>query len=90
MNNETRILCGYRFSIGTRIEPDREADGRVRECMPQSCYAKAGEKRLNGHGRGPFCRFSVTGLPSTPGVYALTVGGDVVYIGKAWLKVEAG
>ena len=83
MSHETRILCGYRFGIGTRIEPEREANGRVRKCMPQARYAKAGEKRLNRHGSGPFCRFSIRGLPPTPGVYALMVGGEVVYIGKA-------
>jgi excinuclease UvrABC nuclease subunit len=37
---------------------------------------------LNKHGIGPFCRFVLRGLPINPGVYALTVNGDEVYVGK--------
>lgn len=51
--------------------------------MPQDRYTKAATTPLNPSGAGPFCRFKVTGLPSSSGVYVVTVDGGVVYVGRA-------
>ena len=50
--------------------------------LPQSNYAKRSTKRLNRHGRGPFCRFKTRCLPHVRGVYALAVDDEVMYAGK--------
>ena len=76
-------LCGRDFAWVTEVELDAGPDGRPLEFMPQKDYAKAEEKPLNRHGRGPFCRFSVPGLPECPGLYAVTVDRRLAYVGIA-------
>ena len=83
MSNESHILRGVRFTMRTPIRPEKAVNGQIRQFMPQTRYAKAGAKRLNRHGGGPFCRFAVTGLPRIFGVYALTIEGEAAYVGKA-------
>ena len=82
MSNESHVLCGYRFTMRTPIRPEKASNGRIRQFMPQTRYAEAGAKRLNRHGGGPFCRFSVTEFPRNFGVYALTIEGEAAYVGK--------
>lgn len=74
-------LGGRSFRRAGSIEPVREPGGAIREDLPQGRYANTGGLGLNAHGDGPFCEFSVPGLPAAPGVYAVTVGGAVVYVG---------
>ena len=74
-------LGGRAFRRAGAIEPVREPGGAIREDLPQGRYANTGGLGLNAHGGGPFCEFSVPGLPAAPGVYAVTVGGAVVYVG---------
>jgi len=77
-----RSFAGLEFEpIGT-VQPEREADGTVREFMPQSRYAKASTVSLNPNGAGPFCRFSIAYGLHESGVYVLTLDGDPVYAGK--------
>ena len=76
-------LLDYVFVHAAVIEPERDADGTPREFMPQSQYRLAETKPLNRHGAGPFCRFSLKGLPMSPGIYALTISSELVYIGIA-------
>lgn len=76
-------LCGHSFVWTAKITPDTGADGQPIECMPQANYAKANEKPLNKHGHGPFCRFSIPGLPAASGLYAVTVDRRLAYVGIA-------
>ena len=76
-------LCGHDFEWVAEIAPDTGSNGQPVEYMPQQNYAKAKEKPLNKHGRGPFCRFSIPGLPKDPGLYAVTVGRQLAYVGIA-------
>lgn len=50
--------------------------------MPQDRYANAQQLQLNPHGHGPFCRFELPRLPASAGVYAISVGPEVVYVGE--------
>ena len=75
-------LCGRDFAWITEVELDAGPDGRPMEFMPQKDYAKSDEK-LNRHGHGPFCRFSVPDLPACPGLYAVTVDRRLAYVGIA-------
>lgn len=80
---DTLTLGGRSFRHVARISPDAGPDGEPLEDMPQRRYYAAASTRLNRHGYGPFCRFSVVGLPAAPGVYALTVAQQLAYIGIA-------
>ena len=79
----TLTLGGHDFEWIAEIAPDAAPNGEPLEYMPQERYAKAKEKPLNKHGYGPFCRFSIPGLPTRPGLYAVTVARRLVYVGIA-------
>lgn len=83
MPDDTLILGGKTFRYVARISPDAGSDGKPLELMPQDRYHAAASTPLNPHGGGPFCRFSVPGLPAAPGVYAVTVERQLTYIGMA-------
>ena len=93
---DTLSLGGRTFRRAGAIEPVREPNGAIREDMPQSRYANTRGVGLNAHGGGPFCEFSVPGLPSASGVYAVTVAGAVVYVGisvdirRRWSRMDYG
>jgi hypothetical protein len=69
------------FVLVGSLELERDEDGRPRELLPQSLYAKAATKPLNRHGAGPFCRFRLAEPPTSAGVYVLTENRDPVYVG---------
>ena len=77
------MLGGEYFGWFDYIEPETGSDGLPLECMPQARYVGAAQTRLNPHGQGPFCRFLVSGLPTTSGVYAVTVDRILKYVGIA-------
>ena len=76
-------LLSYVFVHAATIDPERGTDGTPLEFMPQSRYFRARTTRLNRYGAGPFCRFTVKNLPTTSGIYALTIDGQLVYVGIA-------
>lgn len=82
MRRRNRQLLGYRFTRVDSFDLERTSRGTTRKYRPQKEYSEAETTRLNQHGRGQFCRLQVKGLPTVPGVYALTVDGDVVYVGQ--------
>lgn len=79
----TLTLGGQTFRYAVRISPEPGPDGKPVEHMPQRRYRYAASTPLNRHGGGPFCRLSLPGLPVAPGVYAVTVAGQLVYVGIA-------
>ena len=80
---DRRQLLGYRFTRVDSFDLERTSDGIPCNYMPQKEYFRAKTTPLNPHGTGPFCRLKVKGLPAGPGVYALIVDGEVVYVGRA-------
>lgn len=64
------------------ITIERDFRGLPVEYLPQNRYGNRNHLPLNSHGKGPFCRFDIPALPDGPGVYAITVGDSVVYIGE--------
>lgn len=79
----TLTLDGQTFHHTVRISPDAGPDGKPLEDMPQQRYHAADSTPLNCHGCGPFCRFSVPGLPAAAGLYAVTVAQELAYVGIA-------
>lgn len=76
-------LGGKCFRLFGRIHPETGPNGLPKECMPQDRYANPKQLPLHRHGHGPFCRLVPPKLPTTSGVYAVTVGRCLVYVGIA-------
>src|SRR5687768_14084405 len=76
------VLRNIPFRFVCDIKPERDLNGRIREYMPQARYKGAGVSRLNSHGVGPFCRFTVPRNLRFAGVYAVTVSLQTKYIGE--------
>ena len=74
---------GQTFRFAAHIVPETGPDGEPITDEPHLRYAAANSTPLNRHGRGPFCRFEVLGLPPVPGVYAVTVAQKLAYVGIA-------
>jgi hypothetical protein len=72
----------YLFSHVCRIEPEREADGSVRQFMPQAQFANERSLPLSKYGAGPFCKFKIPNNYNVSGVYALQIADSVNYIGE--------
>ena len=79
MQIETRHFAGFEFwSVGS-LEIQRNADGSLAEyshTLPEGV-------RSNRYSAGPFCRFGLPGAPNAAGVYAITIGYELQYIGEA-------
>ncbi len=73
---------GVAFEFVTALNPDRGPDGSVLQYMPQAAYRNERRLPLNPHGQGPFCHFRIPSNLHREGVYALTVAGQVKYIGE--------
>jgi 5-methylcytosine-specific restriction protein A len=73
-----RNIGGYDFRLVAAIEPRRDAAGNV----DTYTYWPPAGKRLNRHGRGPFCRFDFPQDWPYPGVYVIPVDGNPVYVGQ--------
>jgi hypothetical protein len=72
-----------RFVFVQELIPRRNDAGAVLQFMPQSRYKKSDTAKLNRHGNGPFCKFSISSKwMGRSGVYALLSGNDLLYIGE--------
>jgi hypothetical protein len=77
-------LGDYEFERIGDIEPLREADGSVRQFMPQSRYRNARNLPLNRYGAGPFCKFSIPTGFRFSGVYVLAIVDEMRYVGECF------
>ena len=75
-------IAGRKFEFVDDIEPVRDADGSVREFMPQSQYKNTRNLPLNKYGAGPFCKFKITNRLPVSGVYVLSINGTICYVGE--------
>jgi hypothetical protein len=75
------LLAGHDFAHVCDIEPHRNADGTVRAFKPQGRYENTRGLKLHKYGSGEFCHFRIDAA-HVAGVYALTVGGEVLYVGE--------
>jgi hypothetical protein len=75
-------MGGVPFSFVSVIDPLRGPNGRALEFTPQARYANRQNLRLDTHGKGPFCKIKLHALPNRAGVYAITVDGQLMYVGE--------
>ncbi len=77
-------LLKYDFEYIQDIKPVLGRYGRILEYSPQGQYDKRDSFRLNRHGSGTFCRFSIHPKWSgVSGVYAFFIDDKLAYIGQA-------
>ncbi len=82
-SDEPKLQIGnYSFFQITAIFPQVDDSGTVIRHMPQSRYLNEERIPLNKYGKGPYCKFKIPSNYNTSGVYALTVGDTVKYIGE--------
>ena len=76
------VLAGYTFTFAALIEPKRSAGRGYIAYQPHSRYSRFGVEPLNPHGLGPFCKFSISGLPHDSGIYVFVVDSVPRYVGR--------
>lgn len=57
--------------------------GAILEEYPHRRFKNPDKRALHDYGAGPFCRFSIPAQPPSPGVWALTLSEQLVYVGEA-------
>lgn len=72
---------GYAFTWVCIIQPDVDPQGQLLRFRPQARYARASSSRLNKHGSGPFCHFSIPATIREEGVYIIARGDQPMYVG---------
>ena len=72
----------YDFEYVCDIEPVSGNDGFPIKFMPQNRYRNERQLSLNRHGSGPFCKFKISGRLQVCGVYVLTAGEQLRYVGE--------
>ena len=72
----------FEFDFIQELNPECGSDGSIKQFMPQSRYENHNNSRLNAHGKGPFCKFTIGSKGvGCRGVYALFSGEELLYIG---------
>ena len=74
----------YEFKFICDIEPAQNANGFIKELMPQSRYRNKNNLPLNRYGEGPFCKFKIPKDFNTSGVYTILVDSIAKYIGECF------
>ena len=72
---------GYIFQYLQDLIPACDPNGRVIKYYPQDQYDNKNGLALLYHGKGAFCRFSITAGPWS-GVYLWIADGQIIYIGE--------
>jgi hypothetical protein len=76
-------LLGYSFTLVQELEPNRSANGQIRQYMPHVLYSKWQTAKLHKYGIGPFCRLFISrSWYGASGVYALFDTQQLLYIGQ--------
>ena len=74
----TKNFGSYQFNFVAEIHLDTDRAGNIIEYS----YELPRSIRPNRYAAGPFCRFDMHGATAGPGVYAITVGGELKYVGE--------
>ena len=77
-----RVFGAYTFQRLALIRPETEGHGQILQYSPHARFANRRNLPLHAYGSGPFCRFSIPGLPTSAGVYVITAASVFKYIGE--------
>lgn len=78
-------LKSYTFIFHSNIVPLKNTDGTLIEYNPANRYNNFKKLPLIKYGNNTFCKFDISGLLSSSGVYAIFIDEELTprYIGKA-------
>jgi len=54
----------------------------LKQLRPHLKYQNKNRYKLHSYGQGPFCKFLIPSGHTAPGVYILTIGSRIMYIGE--------
>ena len=77
-----RRFVGVSFSHVGPIRPERDERGEILAVLPHSGFRNGRNLSLHSYGKGPFCRFQVAVDWQFSGVFILTSGDQVLYVGE--------
>src|SRR5437867_3589461 len=77
-----RAVGSFQFQYIGPLIPSRTRSGAFKLVRPQSRYKNREGHSLHAFGRGSFCSFSIPAMHQASGVYLLTVGRRVMYVGE--------
>lgn len=77
INIITSFGNSYDFKFISKIKPQRNDDGTIRETVFQS------DSEKNRHGNGPFCSFNIDLGGISEGVYIFCLENEIQYIGES-------
>jgi len=76
-------IGGLPFKFVQDLSPKRDNEGKIIQDMPQSRYNKSATCKLNAHGQGPYCKFSIDSRwMGYSGVYGLFSKNNLLYLGR--------
>lgn len=78
----TKQTGRYIFSHVCSIRPVMDSAGAIAQFTPQHLFTKRVDLSLHTYGGGPFCRFRIPNHYRQAGVYVLSLGDEVKYIGE--------
>ncbi len=81
-DQQIQVWHGYAFVWVCHLTLNRDSTGQPLTFMPQSLYPKATTKRLNLHGAGPFCHFTIPTSLTGEGVYIIARDEQPMYAGR--------
>lgn len=77
------------FEHVSRIEPERDSSGAVRDFTPHVRFQRRKALKLLNGGEGPFCKFSISRQwLGKPGVYVFLVDSAATYVGECECLVK--
>lgn len=79
---EMRLL-DHTFERVGRVDPNRHPEGEYVEYHAHEEFENPQGLHLHRYGCGPFCEFSISDEHDYGCVYALTVDGELVFVGEA-------
>lgn len=77
------LIADRDFALAGVIDAERGPDGLPVTYSPHERFANPKGLPLHSYGRGPFVRLRLPPLAKAAGLYAITVEGEVAYVGIA-------
>ena len=82
MKDRTKVFGKYRVGLIGVLDPERDAKGAIAAYRPQTRYKNKKRLPLHCYGKGSFCRLRLPTHLNDGGVYVITVGSAVMYVGE--------
>lgn len=75
-------IGSYTFVHICAVVPKVDGNGKISAFQPQASYVNHSNLAIHKYGDGPFCKFMIPRIHRFEGVYALTIGDEIKYLGE--------